>query len=27
VAASGDVVSEMQNFIEYWSPATTGYLK
>ena len=27
VAASDDVVGEMQNFIEYWSPATTGYLE
>jgi 5,10-methylenetetrahydromethanopterin reductase len=27
VAASTDIVGEMQNFIEYWSPATTGYLK
>lgn len=24
VAASDDVVGEMRNFIEYWSPATTG---
>jgi len=24
VAASDDVVGETQNFIEYWSPATTG---
>ena len=27
VAASDDMVGEMKNFIEYWSPATTGLVK
>jgi alkanesulfonate monooxygenase SsuD/methylene tetrahydromethanopterin reductase-like flavin-dependent oxidoreductase (luciferase family) len=27
VAASDDVVGEMENFIEYWSPATTASIK
>ena len=27
VAASDDIVGEMKNFIDYWSPATTGLMQ